>query len=126
MNEAKKSLYKVVYTGSVERYKNKFSIELATSEREAVRQSYARVHDLDYFPQDDGTVLDCDGNIIQNKTEDTIQYDGGYYIAFEIEHEEDDLNQALNLDGEKEREIVPILQDALNILFNSKIKKNGN
>jgi hypothetical protein len=28
----------------------------------------------------------------------------------------------LNLDGEKEREIAPILQDALNILFNSKIK----
>jgi hypothetical protein len=126
MNEAKKSLYKVVYTGSVERYKNKFSIELATSERDAVRQSYARVHDLDYFPQDDGTVLDCDGNIIQNKTEDTIYYDGGYYIAFEIQYEDDDLNQALNLEGEKEREIVPILQDALNILFNSKKKKNGN
>jgi hypothetical protein len=126
MNDAKKSLYKVIYTGSVERYKNKFSIELATSERDAVRQSYARVHDRDYFPQDDGTVLDCDGNIIQNKTEDTIHYDGGYYIAFEIQYEDDDLNQALNLDGEKEREIAPILQDALNILFNSKIKKNGN
>jgi hypothetical protein len=126
MNHAKKSLFKVVYTGSVERYKNRFSIELATSEREAVRQSYARVHDLDYFPQDDGTVLDCDGNIIQNKTEDTIYYDGGYYIAFEIQYENDDLDQVMNLDGEKEREIVPILQDALNILFNSKKKKNGN
>jgi|688.fasta_scaffold926500_2 hypothetical protein len=126
MNDAKKSLFKVVYTGSVERYKNRFSIELATSEREAVRQSYARVHDLDYFPQDDGTVLDCDGNIIQNKTEDTIYYDGGYYIAFEIQYENDDLDQVMNLDGEKEREIVPILQDALNILFNSKKKKNGN
>jgi hypothetical protein len=126
MNDAKKSLYKVVYTGSVERYARKFSIELATSEREAVRQSYARVHDLDYFPQDDGTVLDCDGNIIQNKTEDTIYYDGGYYIGFEIEYEDDDLNQALNLEGEKGREIAPILQDALNILFNSKKKKNGN
>ena len=126
MNDAKKSLFKVVYTGSVERYKNRFSIELATDEREAVRQSYARVHDLDYFPQDDGTVLDCDGNIIQNKTEDTIYYDGGYYIAFEIQYENDDLDQVMNLDGEKEREIVPILQDALNILFNSKKKKNGN
>jgi hypothetical protein len=126
MNDAKKSLYKVIYTGSVERYKNRFSIELATDEREAVRQSYARVHDLDYFPQDDGTVLDCDGNIIQNKTEDTIYYDGGYYIAFEIQYENDDLDQVMNLDGEKEREIVPILQDALNILFNSKKKKNGN
>jgi hypothetical protein len=126
MQDAKKSLYKVIYTGLVERYKNEFSIELATSERDAVRQSYARVHDLDYFPQDDGTVLDCDGNIIQDKTEDTIYFDGGYYIAAKIVDASDDLDQALNLEGEKAREIAPLFQDALNILFNSKIKKNGN
>lgn len=126
MNDAKKSLFKVVYTGSVERYKNRFSIELATSEREAVRQSYARVHDLDYFPQDDGTVLDCDGNIIMDQDDESIYYDGGYYIAERLEQDSDDLDQVMNLDGEKEREIVPILQDALNILFNSKKKKNGN
>jgi hypothetical protein len=125
MNDAKKSLYKVIYTGSVERYKNRFSIELATDERDAVRQSYARVHDLDYFPQDDGTVLDCDGNIIMDQDDETIYYDGGYYIAERLEQDSDDLDQVMNLDGEKEREIVPILQDALNILFNSKKKKNG-
>ena len=125
MNDAKKSLYKVIYTGSVERYKNRFSIELATDERDAVRQSYARVHDLDYFPQDDGTVLDCDGNIIMDQDDETIYYDGGYYIAEKLEQDSDDLDQVMNLDGEKEREIAPILQDALNILFNSKIKKNG-
>ncbi len=125
MNDAKKSLYKVIYTGSVERYKNRFSIELATDEREAVRESYARVHDSDYFPQDDGTVLDCDGNIIMDQDDDTIYYDGGYYIAERLEQDSDDLDQVMNLDGEKEREIAPILQDALNILFNSKIKKNG-
>jgi hypothetical protein len=125
MNDAKKSLYKVIYTGSVERYKNRFSIELATDERDAVRQSYARVHDLDYFPQDDGTVLDCDGNIIMDQDDESIYYDGGYYIAERLEQDSDDLDQVMNLDGEKEREIVPILQDALNILFNSKKKKNG-
>lgn len=122
MNEAKKSLFKVIYSGSVERYKNAFSIELAIDERDAVRQSYARVHDLNYFPQEDGTVQDCDGNIIQDLDENTIYYDGGYYIAKKLDDASDDLNQALNLDGERSREIEPLFQDALNILFNAKKK----
>jgi hypothetical protein len=125
MNDAKKSLFKVVYTGSVERYKNRFSIELATDERDAVRQSYARVHDLDYFPQDDGTVLDCDDNIIMDQDDNTIYYDGGFYVAERLEQDSDDLNQAMNLDAEKGREMEELFKDALNVLFNSKIKING-
>jgi hypothetical protein len=60
-----------------------------------------------------------------DQDDETIYYDGGYYIAEKLEQDSDDLDQVMNLDGEKEREIAPILQDALNILFNSKIKKNG-
>jgi hypothetical protein len=122
MQEQKKSLFKVIYTGSVERYKNDFSIELATDERDATRQSYARVHEQDYFPQDDGTVKDCDGNIIQDLTEDTIYFENGYYIAEKLQQDTDDLNQAMNLDDDKAREIEPLMIDALNILFNSKKK----
>jgi hypothetical protein len=122
MQEQKKSLFKVIYTGTIERYKNAFSIELATDERDATRQSYARIHERDYFPQDDGTVKDCDGNIIQDIGEDTIYFENGYYIAEKLQQDTDDLNQAMNLDDDKAREIEPLMIDALNILFNSKKK----
>ena len=41
--------------------------------------------DENYFPQEDGSILDCDGNELATATDDTIDYDGGCFSAEEIE-----------------------------------------
>jgi hypothetical protein len=59
-----------------------------------------------------------------DQDDDTIYYDGGFYVAERLEQDSDELNQAINLDAEKGREMEELLKDALNVLFNSKIKIN--
>ena len=76
--------YKVTYSGNASRFRN-FSSEVnANSEREAVEKVYQQVMDENYFPQEDGSVKDCDGNTIAEATDDTIEYDGGYFSAEEV------------------------------------------
>lgn len=41
-----------------------------------------------YFPQADGSIVDCDGNILAESDDDTIEYDGGYFYA-ELSMEEE-------------------------------------
>jgi hypothetical protein len=60
-----------------------------------------------------------------DQDDNMIYYDGGFYVAEKLEQDTDDLNQAMNLDAEKGREMEDLLKDALNVLFNSKIKING-
>ena len=80
--------YKVTYSGNANRFR-KFSVEVfATSEREAVEDVYGDYLDQDYFPQEDGSIKDCDGNTIAEADDDTIEYDGGCFSAEEIEDEE--------------------------------------
>lgn len=40
--------------------------------------------DDNYFPQDDGSILDCDGRIIAEDDDSEIEYDGGYFYASEV------------------------------------------
>ena len=80
--------YKVTYSGNANRFR-KFSVEVyATSEREAVETVFQQVMDENYFPQEDGSILDCDGHELATVTDDTIDYDGGCFYAEEIEEEE--------------------------------------
>lgn len=80
--------YKVTYSGNSSRFRN-FSSEVnANSEREAVEDVYGDYLDQNYFPQEDGSIKDCDGNIIAEADDDTIEYDGGCFSAEEIEDEE--------------------------------------
>ena len=80
--------YKVTYSGNASRFRN-FSSEVnANSEREAVENVFQQVMDENYFPQEDGSILDCDGHEISTPTDTTIDYDGGYFSAEEIEDEE--------------------------------------
>lgn len=80
--------YKVTYSGNSSRFRN-FSSEVnAKSEREAVEDVYGDYLDQNYFPQEDGSIKDCDGNIIAEAYDDTIEYDGGCFSAEEIEDEE--------------------------------------
>ena len=76
--------YKVTYSGNASRFRN-FSSEVnADSEREAVEYVFQQVMDENYFPQEDGSIKDCNGNTIAEATDDTIEYDGGYFSAEEV------------------------------------------
>ena len=80
--------YKVTYSGNASRFRN-FSSEVnANSEREAVENVFQQVMDENYFPQEYGSILDCDGNELATATDTTIDYDGGCFSAEEIEDEE--------------------------------------
>lgn len=76
--------YKVTYYGNSYKLRNFEEIVNAESERQAVEQAYANKMDYNYFPQEDGTILDCDGDLIAIKDGTIIEYDGGYFSAEEI------------------------------------------
>lgn len=76
--------YKVTYQGNASKFKGFSNSVLASSEREAVETVYQKVLDTNYFPQDDGSILDCDGNEIATPTDNIIEYDGGAFAAREI------------------------------------------
>jgi hypothetical protein len=77
--------YKVTYSGNSRRYKN-FSREVdANSKREAVEIVYERCFEPEYYPQEDGSILDWNGKTIAKAGDDAIEYDGGWFSAEEIE-----------------------------------------
>lgn len=76
--------YNVTYSGNSLRFRN-FSYEInANSEREAVETVFGKVMDENYFPQNDGSILDCDGHTLAEANDNTIDYDGGCFSAEEI------------------------------------------
>lgn len=81
--------YKVTYSGNATRFRNFESTINADSEREAVETVYQQIMDDNYFPQDDGSIKDCDGHTIAEEDDDTIEYDGGSFSA-EIEEDDDE------------------------------------
>ena len=76
--------YKVTYEGNSTRFKNFAEEVSAESERKAVEKVYQRYLDSNYFPQDDGSIKDCDGNEIARCIDQFIEYDGGYFVAEEV------------------------------------------
>jgi len=76
--------FRVIYLGNASRFRNFKEEVQAESIRMAVEMVYASRLDEDYFPEDDGVIKDCDGNIIANSGEDRIWYDGGYFSAEEV------------------------------------------
>jgi hypothetical protein len=77
--------YKVIYSGNSTHFKNFETIVNAHFEREAVEDVYSEYCDQNYFPQENGSIKDCDGHIIAEPNDDTIEYDGGCFSAEEIE-----------------------------------------
>lgn len=75
------NMYKVTYKGNATRFKDFIQIVVTPTERMAVEKVYFQHLDDDYFPDHDGNVFDCDGNIIATPESNTIEYDGGYFIA---------------------------------------------
>lgn len=81
--------YRVTYNGNILRFKDFEEDVEAYSAREAVEKVYSYYCDDDYFPQDDGSILDCDGNMIADADGDRIRYDGGFFEAEEAPEFED-------------------------------------
>lgn len=73
--------YKVTYSGKNSRYQDFEELVNAHTERDAVEDVYASRFTENYFPDEDGSIRDCDGNIIAEADDDTIDYDGGYFLA---------------------------------------------
>lgn len=78
-------MYKVAYKGNATRFKDFNEMVLANTERDAVQRIYRVICDTDYFPDGQGNVFDCDGNIIATPESNTIEYDNGYFYAELIE-----------------------------------------
>jgi len=80
-----KTIYSVMYSGNAKRYQDLNEEVVAYSKREAVEKVYAKMRNEDYFPEDEftygGLVKDCDGNVIADAHDETIEYDGGYFYA---------------------------------------------
>lgn len=63
--------------------------------------------DADYFPEDDGRIFDCDGNLIASPDDDTIDYDGGYFVAVE---------SSLHLANEIVKELNKLYKDEIFVI----------
>lgn len=74
----------VSYSGNATHFKNFETTVNANSERQAVEKVYASALDSNYFPQEDGSINDCDGCQLATASDDVIEYDGGYFSAEEI------------------------------------------
>ncbi len=83
-----KNIYSVMYTGNAKRYQDLCQEIAAFSRREAVERFYASMLNENYFPEDEfewgGLVRDCDGNVIADANDITIEYDGGYFFAEQV------------------------------------------
>lgn len=76
--------FKITYYGSSKTFQNMNIKEQANTPREAVEKFYAKIFDLNYFPQDDGSIKNCSGQIIAKPEDDYIKHDGGYFEAEEV------------------------------------------
>ena len=76
--------YKVKYTGQNLRFKYLERLVEAESERDAVEKVFSMVMPDNYWPTDDGRILDCDGDELASATDSVITYDGGTFKAEEF------------------------------------------
>jgi len=83
-----KQIYSVMYFGNAKRYQDLNEEVAAYCKREAVEKVYAKMRNEDYFPEDEftmgGLIRDCDGNVIADANDITIEYDGGYFFAEQV------------------------------------------
>ena len=83
-----KQIYLVKYFGNATKYQdlNELNYRIqAFTKREAVEKFYEAMQNENYFPEDEfvygGLIRDCDGNVIADANDETIEYDGGYFYA---------------------------------------------
>ena len=80
-----KQIYTVMYFGNAKRYQDLNYFIKAYTKRHAVEMFYEKMRNEDYFPEDEftwgGLIRDCDGNVIADANDETIEYDGGHFYA---------------------------------------------
>lgn len=80
-----KQIYSVMYFGNAKIYQDLCEEVAAYSKRHAVEKVYSKMLNENYFPEEDftwgGLVKDCDGNVIADAHDQTIEHDGGYFYA---------------------------------------------
>lgn len=76
-----KLFYAVRYSGLSSRFANFLEVVKASDRSEAVRLIYAKYCDADYFVQADQSVKDSDGNIIAERGDETVYFDGGFFYV---------------------------------------------
>ena len=81
LNNNTMTQFQITYTGNATRFKGATATIEAYTAREAVEQFYQSILDENYFPQEDGSIHDNRGNVIAEADEDSIEYDGGYFVA---------------------------------------------
>lgn len=79
--------YQIIYTGINSRFQDLDETVRANSEREAVEKFYSHKCDENYFPQEDGSIHDADGDCIAAYDDNAIMFDGGHFEANEIKNE---------------------------------------
>lgn len=76
-------IYIVRYQGSELSLRNLSVIVIAQSKGQAVEDFYCEYFNENYFPQEDGSIQDCFGDVIAEAGSHTIKYAGGYFYAEE-------------------------------------------
>ena len=110
MNEQK--VYKVIYTGYDKPYINYYSVELATSEREAVKQSYFRAYPNEYYEDNKGNVYNNEHECIMSSTENSLFHKDAYFIAEPVK----EAPAGFSFSGKTD--LLVKLQTNIDILFN--------
>lgn len=81
--------YKIQYNGNSREFKTKFAngeyIYIAASKREAVEEFFRTENDSEYYPQEDGSIINASGNLVADADSDTFRYDGGNFFAVQID-----------------------------------------
>jgi len=77
--------FQVSYTGNDLQFKGCKSIEYAETKADAILSVFKRWLNHDYFPQEDGSIFDSSNNLLYSRGDDVIYYDGGYFIAEELD-----------------------------------------
>ena len=75
----------ITYTGNASRFKNLNEKVEAESEREAVETFYANKLPDKYFPANQGSVYDEEDDLVADEYSDDFYYDGGYFIATDVD-----------------------------------------
>jgi hypothetical protein len=76
--------YKVAYKGNATKFKGFEKVIAASSKRDAVEKVYSKFCSDDYWTDGEGNIFDVDTNLVAGPNDDTIEYDGGQFVAEEI------------------------------------------
>lgn len=83
--------FRIYYTGFSTRYKNLSEVVEGQDPKELLERFYQSILDENYFPEEDGTIKDMDGEVIREPDDTDIFYDGGYFMIEEITYQDEEL-----------------------------------